>query len=305
MIAAAKGVGFDRARPASRTIDRERNCRIEGQHEVDAPPQRSLDVGAPHPGRGARPVEDDRAADRPGTTAARASCSVSRTFLSVGTSGCRARAAGPSGRAWRASARRRTERCRRRRGHRPPAQPSGAHARLPRPRARHPPGAAGRGERRGPRSAAPCRPRASPRRAVAEVPISSCTVFRGVSPSMIAASPNWRSRSISSVRLLVCVRGGDREVRRDDRLAGAALRREDRDHASAFDSVLGEAARAAFSTTKSSASDVAGSDSTSAMPASSAQCTSSLEGVRSRRSTGTAECSRSAASCSRGSDRSQ
>ena len=46
---------------------------------------------------------------------------------------------------------------------------------------------------------------------------------------MIAASPNWRSRSSSSVRRPSYFASARREVRRDDRLARPALRREDRD----------------------------------------------------------------------------
>ena len=50
---------------------------------------------------------------------------------------------------------------------------------------------------------------------------------------MIAASPNCRSRSISRTRLLVFGREVGREVRREHRLAGAALRREHGDHLAA------------------------------------------------------------------------
>ena len=50
---------------------------------------------------------------------------------------------------------------------------------------------------------------------------------------MIAASPNWRSRSISSTRLFVLAARYAAEVRREHGLAGAALRREHRDHLAA------------------------------------------------------------------------
>ena len=68
-------------------------------------------------------------------------------------------------------------------------------------------------------------------------------VFSGSRPSMIAASPNWRSRSRRSVRFFSCLANGGPEVGRGDGLAGAALRREHGDDAPAAGMAAPDCAR--------------------------------------------------------------
>ena len=62
--------------------------------------------------------------------------------------------------------------------------------------------------------------------------VASCA--QASMPSMIAASPNWRSRSTRSTRLSDRAARYGGEVGREHGLAGTALRREDRDHVTAI-----------------------------------------------------------------------